>query len=127
MPIKHTLLCVALLSCSLLLRGQTATADFRSFYQKFESDCGYQQTHVEQPLMSVMYSDEPDDARIDTIWSDKWECISSFSSFEKAIERVSERVWRVVYGIYDTGFRLEYYFALKDNEWYLTKTVDLSM
>ena len=127
MLVKHTLLCVVLLSSSLLLRGQVSTINFQTFYQNFEKDCGYQKAHIDLPLMSVMYSDDPDEDRIDTIWSDKWDCVSSFSSYEKEIERVSEGVWRVVYGIYDTGFRLEYYFVFRNGEWYLNKTVDSSM
>ncbi len=107
--------------------GENATDSFRAFFSKFESDCDYQRSHVLLPLLVVNYPDDPDDSKIDTTYMDNWECSDAFSSFDKVIESVSPDVQRVVFGIDDTGFRVEYYFVLKGDEWYLNRIVDLSM
>ena len=107
--------------------GENATDAFRAFFSRFESDCDYQRSHVLLPLAVVAYPNDPDDSKIDTTYMDKWECCNTFSSFVIVIENVSPDVKRVVFSIYDTGFRVEYYFILKGDEWYLNRIVDLSM
>lgn len=107
--------------------GEDATDSFRAFFSRFESDCDYQRSHVLLPLTVVTYPNDPDDSKIDTTYMDKWECFNAFSSFDMVIEDVSSDVKRVVFGIEDTGFRVEYYFVLNGEEWYLNRIVDLSM
>ena len=107
--------------------GEDATDAFRAFFSRFESDCDYQKSHVVLPLLIVKYPEDPDDNKIDTTYMDKWECFNAFSSFDMVIEDVSSDVKRVVFGIDDTGFRVEYYFVLNGEEWYLNRIVDLSM
>ena len=51
----------------------------------------------------------------------------SINGFDMVIEDVSSDAKRVVFGIDDTGFRVEYYFVLNGEEWYLNRIVDLSM
>ena len=125
--VKHTVLCIVLLCSTHLLWGQSGPIAFQDFYKRFESDCGYQKSHVDLPLQSLKYPDDPDEDRVDTVWLDEWWCYDSWSTFDIEIEEVSPGVWRVVYGIVDTGFRVEYYFVLRDDEWYLNRIADLSM
>ena len=127
--VKKALLCIALLSSSHYMLGQKASTNFQDFYKRFETDCNYQQSHVALPITSVVLNDIDinDNEIYDTLTIDEWKCEKNFSSFEKTFECVSKNVWRVVYGIPETGFRVEYYFVLKKNEWYLDRIVDLSL
>lgn len=125
--VKHTVLCIVLLCSTHLLWGQNSPTAFQDFYKRFESDCGYQKAHVDIPLQSLSYPDDPDEDEVDTVWLDEWRCYDSWSTFDIEIEEVSSGVWRVVYGIADTGVRVEYYFMLRDDEWYLNRIADLSM
>lgn len=127
--VKKALLCIALLFSSHYMLGQKASTDFQDFYKRFETDCNYQQSHVALPITSVVLNDIDinDNEIFDTLTIDEWKCEKNFSSFEKTFESVSKIVWRVVYGIPETGFRVEYYFVLKKDEWYLNRIVDLSL
>lgn len=127
--VKKALLCIVLLSSSHYMLGQKASTDFQDFYKRFETDCDYQQSHVALPITSVVLDDIDinDNEIFDTLTIDEWKCEKNFSSFEKTFESVSKNVWRVVYGIPETGFRVEYYFVLKKDEWYLNRIVDLSL
>ena len=118
---------MVLLCSTHLLWGQNSPTAFQDFYKRFESDCGYQKAHVDIPLQSLSYPDDPDEDEVDTVWLDEWKCYDSWSTFDIEIEEVSSGVWRVVYGIVDTGVRVEYYFVLRDDEWYLNRIADLSM
>ena len=82
---------------------------------------------MDKGCKEVLDPEDPDDSKIDTTYMDKWECFDAFSSFDMVIEDVSSDVKRVVFGIDDTGFRVEYYFVLNGEEWYLNRIVDLSM
>ena len=125
--VKHTVFCIVLLCSTHLLWGQSSPIAFQDFYKRFESDCGYQVAHVDIPLQSLSYPDDPGEDEVDTVWLDEWRCYDSWSTFDIEIEEVSSGVWRVVYRIVDTGVRVEYYYVLRDDEWYLNRIADLSM
>lgn len=127
--ILKTTLIISLLFSSNYMLGQKASTNFQDFYKRFETDCDYQQSHVALPITSVVLDDIDinDNEIYDTLTIDEWKCEKNFYSFEKTFECVSKNVWRVVYGIPETGFRVEYYFVLKKNEWYLDRIVDLSL
>ena len=127
--VPKALLCIALLFSSHYMLGQKASTNFQDFYKRFETDCDYQQSHVALPITSVVLDDIDinDNVIYDTLTITEWKCEKNFSSFEKTFESISKSAWRVVYGIPETGFRVEYYFVLKKNEWYLDRIVDLSL
>ena len=103
------LLCIALLFSSHYMLGQKVSTNFQDFYKRFETDCDYQQSHVALPITSVVLNDIDinDNEIFDTLTIDEWKCEKNFSSFEKTFESVSKNVWRVVYGIPETGFRVD--------------------
>ncbi|MCQ2285419.1 MAG: DUF4348 domain-containing protein [Bacteroidales bacterium] len=109
--------------------------DFSAFYREFIRDCDFQKTHIDNSLLilSVDY-DKQDERQSDYVYDtlrveSDWECVeeSWWNEFNFRIENVSKDLTRVVYTGRDNGIYFEYYFVLKNKEWYLSRIEDKSV